>query len=204
MKRATSLIFLLIFSAIHAQSPTPADYFESPLDVPIVLSGTFGELRSNHFHSGLDIKTQGREGLNVKASATGYISRINIQHYGYGKALYVQHPNGYTTVYAHLQKLAPKIRDYVRQKQYEKESYEIELFPEAGELKVEQGEVIGDDDHLQLFQLPQHQQQIRKGALQGDQRRALFQSRPQQRVAGGGAGGGSSPDSGFGGGGGGV
>ncbi len=142
MKRATSLIFLLIFSAIHAQSPTPANYFESPLDVPIVLSGTFGELRSNHFHSGLDIKTQGREGLNVKASATGYISRINIQHYGYGKALYVQHPNGYTTVYAHLQKLAPKIRDYVRQKQYEKESYEIELFPEAGELKVEQGEVI--------------------------------------------------------------
>jgi len=142
MKRATSLLFLILFSTLKAQNSLPQDYFQNPLDVPIVLAGTFGELRSNHFHSGLDIKTQQREGLEVKASAAGYISRINIQHYGYGKALYIQHPNGYTTVYGHLQKLAPKLKEYLRKQQYAKESYEIELFPEPGELAVEQGELI--------------------------------------------------------------
>ncbi len=142
MKRATSLLFLVLFSTLQAQNGLPQDYFQNPLDVPIVLAGTFGELRSNHFHSGLDIKTQQREGLEVKAAAGGYISRINIQHYGYGKALYVQHPNGYTTVYGHLQKLAPKFKEYLRKHQYQKESYEIELFPEPGELKVEKGELI--------------------------------------------------------------
>ena len=142
MKRAVSLLFLVLFSTIQAQENLPQDYFANPLDVPIVLAGTFGELRSNHFHSGLDIKTQQREGLAVKASAAGYVSRINIQHYGYGKALYIQHPNGYTTVYGHLQKLSPKLKEYLRKQQYAKESYEIELFPEPGELKVEQGELI--------------------------------------------------------------
>lgn len=142
MKRATSLLFLILFSTLQAQNSLPQDYFQNPLDVPIVLAGTFGELRSNHFHSGLDIKTQQREGLEVKASAAGYISRINIQHYGYGKALYIQHPNGYTTVYGHLQKLSPKLKEYLRKQQYAKESYEIELFPEPGELAVEQGELI--------------------------------------------------------------
>ncbi|WP_300435277.1 M23 family metallopeptidase [Christiangramia sp.] len=142
MKKATSLLFLILFSTLQAQNSLPQDYFSNPLDVPIVLAGTFGELRSNHFHSGLDIKTQQREGLEVKASAAGYVSRINFQHYGYGKALYIQHPNGYTTVYGHLQKLAPKIKEYLRKQQYAKESYEIELFPEPGELSVEQGELI--------------------------------------------------------------
>ncbi|MBT8319967.1 MAG: M23 family metallopeptidase [Gramella sp.] len=142
MKKSISLLFLLLFSTLQAQYNLPQDYFENPLDIPIVLAGTFGELRSNHFHSGLDIKTQQREGLEVKASAEGYISRINIQHYGYGKALYIQHPNGYTTVYGHLQKLAPKLKDYLRKQQYAKESYEIELYPEPGELKIEKGELI--------------------------------------------------------------
>ena len=142
MKKAISLLFLVFISNLQAQENLPQDYFQNPLDVPIVLAGTFGELRSNHFHGGLDIKTQQREGLAVKASAGGYISRINIQHYGYGKALYIQHPNGYTTVYGHLQKLAPKFKEYLRKQQYAKESYEIELFPSAEELKVEQGEII--------------------------------------------------------------
>ncbi len=108
----------------------------------MVISGTFGELRSNHFHSGLDIKTQKREGLKVYATAAGQISRIKISHYGYGKALYVQHPNGYTTVYAHLKKFAPEIEAYVKKRQYAKESYEIELFPKAGSLTVKQGDII--------------------------------------------------------------
>ena len=133
MKRFFSLFFGVFSLIANAQiDNVPQDYFKDPLDIPLILSGTFGELRSNHFHAGLDIKTQGRQGLEVKASAKGFISRIKIQHYGYGKALYVQHPNGYTTVYGHLKKLAPKIEEYLKERQYNKESYEIELFPIQG------------------------------------------------------------------------
>ncbi|MFD1096199.1 M23 family metallopeptidase [Salegentibacter chungangensis] len=142
MKWFYAVFFSLFFSIMQAQMQPPAKYFSDPLDIPLVLAGTFGELRSNHFHSGLDIKTQHREGLEVKAAAAGSISRIKIQHYGYGKALYVQHPNGYTTVYGHLQRLAPKIESYLKKQQYANETYEIELYPEVGELKVDQGEVI--------------------------------------------------------------
>src|SRR5690606_41124431 len=109
MKKIFALFIFLITSGIWAQPQVPAEYFSNPLEVDLVLSGTFGELRSNHFHSGLDIKTQQREGLNILASATGYVSRINVATYGYGKALYIQHPNGYTTVYGHLQKFSPEI-----------------------------------------------------------------------------------------------
>ncbi|WP_250432360.1 M23 family metallopeptidase [Hanstruepera flava] len=137
------LSFVILFSVYcNAQNPYPEDYFRNPLDVTLVLSGTFGELRSNHFHSGLDIKTQRREGLKVYAAAEGYISRIKISHYGYGKALYITHPNGYTTVYAHLQKFSPTIEAYVKKLQYEKESFEIEVFPNSDELILTKGDVI--------------------------------------------------------------
>ena len=131
------LSLFLVFSLFSgAQNNYPQDYFSSPLEIPLILSGTFAELRSNHFHSGMDIKTQQRTGLKVKASANGFVSRIKIAHYGYGKALYITHPNGYTTVYAHLQKFSPEIEAYIKKKQYEKESYEIELFPKAEDLPV--------------------------------------------------------------------
>lgn len=127
-------LFLVFSYFLDAQNNYPQDYFSKPLDIPLVLSGTFAELRSNHFHSGLDIKTQQRTGLKVKASASGFVSRIKVSHFGYGKALYITHPNGYTTVYAHLQKFSPDIEAYVKKHQYQKESYEIELFPKAEEL----------------------------------------------------------------------
>ncbi len=130
-------IFLLISTFSESQNKYPQDYFCPPLEIPLILSGTFAELRSNHFHSGLDIKTKQRVGLKVKASASGYVSRIKVSHYGYGKALYITHPNGYTTVYAHLQKFAPKIEAYIKQHQYKQESYEIELFPKAEDLRIE-------------------------------------------------------------------
>lgn len=142
MKKIFALLAILLFTTIQAQPKVPEDYFGHPLDVHLVLSGTFGELRSNHFHSGLDIKTQQREGLNVIAAAEGYVSRINVQHYGYGKAIYIQHPNGYTTVYGHLKEFSPEIEAYIKKKQYEGETYEIELFPKAGELPVTRGELV--------------------------------------------------------------
>ncbi len=140
MKLLIPIIVLIYTIQLHAQ--IPVDYFKIPLKIPIALSGTFGELRSNHFHSGLDIKTQGKQGLNVYASAEGYVSRIKISSYGYGKALYIQHPNGYTTVYAHLKKFSPKIEAFVKAKQYEQEKYSIELFPSKQQLKVTSEEVI--------------------------------------------------------------
>ncbi|WP_027137521.1 M23 family metallopeptidase [Gaetbulibacter saemankumensis] len=141
MKRA---LFFLLTTTIFckAQNNLPQDYFSFPLEITPVLAGTFAELRSNHFHSGLDIKTQQREGLKVNASANGFVSRIKVSHYGYGKALYIEHPNGYTTVYAHLQKFSPEIEAYVKKRQYAAESFEIELFPRAEELPVNKNELI--------------------------------------------------------------
>jgi len=137
------LAVLFIGVNTYGQEKIPQDYFNSPLDIPIILSGSFGELRSNHFHSGLDIKTQQREGFPIYAPADGYVSRLKVAHYGYGKALYIKHPNGYNTVYAHLQRYAGDIEKYVKEKQYAKETFEIELFPEATDLYVKKGDIIG-------------------------------------------------------------
>jgi len=125
-----------------AQYAGPETNFRSPLDIPLILSGTFGELRSNHFHAGIDIKTQQRQGLPVYAVEAGTVSRIKISHWGYGKALYIAHPNGYTTVYAHLQKFGPEIEEYVKKLQYQKQRYEVEVFPEYGELTVSKGDTV--------------------------------------------------------------
>ena len=114
-----------------------------PLDIPIQLSGTFGEFRSNHFHAGLDIRTQGRQGLKVKSVQNGWVNRIRVSTSGYGKALYIQHYDGTTSVYAHLKKFAPKIEAYVTERQYQKESYTIHLFPKSEVLKVDSGELVG-------------------------------------------------------------
>ena len=136
------IIFQLIFTPLFAQDNYPDDYFGNPLEIGPILAGTFAELRSNHFHGGLDIKTQQREGLNVLATADGYISRIKISPWGYGKAIYIQHPNGYTTVYGHLRELAPEIEAYVKKRQYKKEKFAIELFPTANSMKVTKGQLI--------------------------------------------------------------
>lgn len=136
------LLLILLPQLLFTQSEYPQDYFRNPLDITLVLSGSFAELRSNHFHSGLDIKTQQRQGLKVYAAAKGYVSRIKISHFGYGKALYITHPNGYTSVYAHLKKFSPRIEAYIKQRQYEKESYEIELFPNTEELEISADEVV--------------------------------------------------------------
>ena len=131
----TIFILLLIFSlGLSAQDSYPKDAFRSPLDIPLILAGTFGELRSNHFHSGIDIKTQQRQGLPVYAIGDGTVSRIKVALWGYGKVLYVAHPNGYTSVYGHLQKFSPKIEAYIKQLQYQKRAYEVQDFPDFRDL----------------------------------------------------------------------
>ncbi len=137
------LLFLFFSLSLFSQKEIPVDYFDNPLQIPLELSGTFGELRNNHFHAGLDLRTQQREGIPIYAPADGYVNRIKVAHFGYGKALYIQHPNGYSTLYGHLRDYAGAIQDYVRQAQYKEESYEIELFPAASDLPVKKGDLIG-------------------------------------------------------------
>jgi hypothetical protein len=136
------LLFLLVSLSIYAQNEYPKDYFKAPLDIRLNLSGSFGELRSNHFHTGLDFKTNQKEGLNVYAAADGYVSRIKISSYGYGKAIYVTHPNGYTSVYGHLQQGSGKIQEYIKMSHYKEKAFEIEIFLKPDELVVKQGEII--------------------------------------------------------------
>jgi hypothetical protein len=142
--RLFSCFFLVATASLIgiAQPEVPQDYFRSPVDIPIVLSGTFGEPRSTDFHSGLDIKTQGREGLKIYAIADGYISRIKISPWGFGHALYIKHPNGYESVYAHLSAYRDDIADLARSVQYEQRSFEIEYYPEPGAYPVNKGEAI--------------------------------------------------------------
>ena len=136
------ILTLLITFFCNSQEKYPQDYFRSPLDIPIQLSGNFGELRPNHFHAGFDIKTQQKEGLNIYAVADGYVSRIKISIYGYGKAIYITHPNGYTSVYGHLQKASGTIQDKIIELQYDQKSYEIEAFFKPNEILVTKGQVI--------------------------------------------------------------
>lgn len=132
---------LIFYTPVFAQN-YPQDYFRPPLDLPMQLAGNFGELRSNHFHTGFDFRTQQKEGFPVYAAADGYVSRIKISPFGYGKAIYIDHPNGYTTVYGHLQKGYGKIEQFIRAEQYKNESFEVEIFPAPDDLPVKKGDTI--------------------------------------------------------------
>ena len=123
--------FLIVASILFTSSHIWGQNFlpSNPLEIPTVLSGTFAELRGNHFHGGIDIKTQGRSGLKVRAVADGYISRIAVSPYGYGNALYVRHPEGYTTVYGHLNAFAPEIEAYVESELRDRSKNDGNLYP---------------------------------------------------------------------------
>lgn len=138
------MLFLLA-SNLYAQKPLEelGDEFESPLEIPLILSGTFGELRSRHFHAGIDIKTRGAEGFKVLSTADGVLSRVKVSAYGYGNALYVKHPNGYTSVYAHLQKFNKEIADLVFQEQMSNKSFEVDINVEKHNIRFEKGQQIG-------------------------------------------------------------
>lgn len=136
------LFYLLFCSTLFAQNNFPKDYFSPPLDIPMQLSGNFGELRPNHFHAGFDFKTQQKEGLKVYAAAEGYVSRIKISTFGNGKTIYITHPNGYTSVYAHLQKAVGSIQDFITKTHYKEQAFEIEMYLKPGEIPIKKGEWI--------------------------------------------------------------
>ncbi|MBA3648968.1 MAG: M23 family metallopeptidase [Chitinophagales bacterium] len=124
---------------IKAQTPP---VFGNPLDIPIQLAANFGEVRPDHLHTGWDIRTHEKTGYPVHAAADGYLSRIKVSASGFGLVLYVTHPNGYMTVYAHLDHFNTAIGNFVKQQQYLKQSFEVELFPSIEKFVVKKGDVI--------------------------------------------------------------
>lgn len=158
------IILILLFASFtsSAQNKYPTNYFSSPLDISLHLSGTFGELRNNHFHAGVDIKTKRRTGFPVYATADGYVSRIKVAIWGYGKVIYISHPNGYTSVYAHLSKFGDGIQEYVKNIQYQKESYETgNIYPAENEITVKKGQVIAFTGRTGGFVAPHLHYEIR-------------------------------------------
>lgn len=145
MNKIASALLLLLFvpllCAAHGGN-YPKNYFQTPIDAPLLLAGNFGELRPNHFHAGIDITTSGKEGVAIFAAAEGYVSRIRVSPVGYGKAIYITHPNGYTTVYGHLRNFNKDIGMYAENYQYQNELFEIDITVEPGKLPVKKGEII--------------------------------------------------------------
>ncbi|MCK5171395.1 MAG: M23 family metallopeptidase [Bacteroidales bacterium] len=143
-KKLSLLFYTLLFTSFtYGQINYENLNFSSPVDFPIYLSGNFGEIRSSHFHAGIDIKTQGITGKKIYAVEEGYVSRIKISVNSYGKTIYVNHPNGYTTVYGHLSKFNSKIAKLVKNIQYQNNEFEINYFPKQDDLPVKKGEIIG-------------------------------------------------------------
>ncbi|MFH1160921.1 MAG: M23 family metallopeptidase [bacterium] len=145
--RSNGIWFLLVLlgSGLQAlaQPGYPKGYFRSPVDFVIFLSGSYGETRTNHFHSGIDIRTNGEIGKPVYAAADGYVSRVFVSPYGFGKALYINHAAGYTTVYGHLDRFTGAIASYVREQQYRKESFSLDMEVPTEKIKVKKGELVG-------------------------------------------------------------
>jgi hypothetical protein len=130
---------------LFGQVAIPKGYFASPLAIDLALTGSFGEVRPNHFHSGIDFSVQGKVGLPVFAVADGVVSRIKVSPIGFGNALYIDHPNGFTSVYAHLNGYNDTITTYLRANQYKVKSFEVDLFPKNRKeiIRVKKGQIIG-------------------------------------------------------------
>ncbi len=136
-----SVCSLLFSSFSFGQNPQKHDY-HSPIGIPQVLSSNFGELRPNHFHMGLDFKTNGKIGYKLYAVEKGFVSRIKVSPYGYGKVVYIDHPHGITSVYAHCSEFKGQIDSIVRVTQQKEQNFAVEIFPKKDEIKVSRGQVI--------------------------------------------------------------
>ena len=154
MSRIVSKLLLVFILTICISASYSQDSLQSnielnlnehpPLEIPLRYSGTYGELRPNHFHAGVDLKTQGREGFPVYAVEDGFLSRIKVETGSYGKVVYLDHPElNKTTVYAHLNRFSPKIQNYIKGEQYLHQTYEIQRYLRPSQIPVKKGEIIG-------------------------------------------------------------
>lgn len=120
----------------------PPDYFRYPLDLPPSTAGSFAELRANHFHSGLDFKTNQRTGFPVHAAAEGYVSRIRVQYGGFGLAVYITHPNGFTTVYGHLERVTPELAKIIKDYQYKNQVWDADFVLQPNQAPLQNGDIF--------------------------------------------------------------
>ena len=156
------LLINLLLDGAAGEEPKDRSIFISPVRIPLALSANFGELRTDHFHSGLDIKTQGVTGKEVVAAASGYVYRISISPGGFGRALYLRHPSGYSTVYGHLDKFSPELEEYVISRQYDEKSFMVTLWPPRERFQFNQGEVIAYSGNTGSSSGPHLHYEIRK------------------------------------------
>ena len=136
------LLSIITFNKIVCSQPDNNLNYRSPLEIPLIFAANFGELRTNHFHMGVDYKTKHVEGMKIFSVQDGYVSRIKVSSYGYGKAIYINHPEGVTSVYAHCSLFKGKIDSIVKFYQHLQESFEIDIELTADEIKVKKGQVI--------------------------------------------------------------
>jgi hypothetical protein len=151
-----------LFFTLFTYGQTLKNQFISPLQIPLVLSSNFGELRPDHFHSGIDIKTEGVIGKEVVASADGFVYYILVSSTGFGNAIFIRHPNGYSTVYCHLDRFAPEIQEYVKSQQYQNKTFAITISPPDDKFIVKQGQVIGYSGNTGSSEGPHLHYEIRK------------------------------------------
>lgn len=142
IKKIAGVIIGSLVSFFCKPQSYPQNYFRNPLNIPMQLVGNFGEIRANHWHMGLDIRTQKKVNLPVYAAADGYVARVSVEPGGFGQAIYIHHFNGYTTLYGHLNSFFPALANYVKQQQYKQESWKVNLILPANLFPVKKGQFI--------------------------------------------------------------
>ncbi len=161
-----SFLFFYVFSlflatSVVAQPPGGLNYFTYPLSIKPKLNANFGEMRNNHFHMGLDLSTEGRENLPILAPADGYLARIKIETGGFGRALYINHPNGTTTLYAHMNRFIPAAELFLKAKQYEQQTWKIDVNLPPDLIPLKKGQLIGYSGNTGASQGPHVHFEIR-------------------------------------------
>lgn len=183
MIRILACCLLLSLGASAQGNAYPQNYFRNPLAIPILLAGNFGECRPGHFHSGIDIKTEGREDLPVYAAAEGYISRIKLEPGGFGHAIYITHPNGYTTLYAHLNDFFPALQKLVHTEQYARQSWTLDLRFTPDQFPVSKGQLIAQSGNTGGSTAPHLHFEIRNTQTEHPLNPQLFGFAVQDNIA---------------------